>query len=98
MKLKTLLKETNLWANRKFGDKLPTIQDYKDAYNKKNNIKESTSDEVYQKEGEIFDAINNFKQVFEKSEHKKHRNINKIIKDLYKLEAILSSQVNDVTK
>ena len=40
MKLKKLLKETNLWANRNFGDKLPTVQDYKDAYNKKHNINE----------------------------------------------------------
>ena len=43
-KLKELLKETNLWKDRKFGDKLPTVQDYKDAYNKKHNITESNID------------------------------------------------------
>ena len=43
MKLKELLKETNLWDNRKFGDKLPTVADYKNAYNKKHNITEEAS-------------------------------------------------------
>ena len=38
MKLKKLLKETNLWTNRKFGDPLPTVDDYKKAYNEKNNL------------------------------------------------------------
>ena len=37
-KLKELLQETNLWANRKFGDPLPTVEDYKKAYNEKNNL------------------------------------------------------------
>jgi hypothetical protein len=45
MKLKDLLKETNLWGNRKFGDKLPTVADYKEAYNKKHNIEEESLNE-----------------------------------------------------
>ena len=45
MKLKKLLQETNLWANRKFGDKLPTVADYKEAYNKKHNIEEENLNE-----------------------------------------------------
>ena len=34
IKLKKLLKEST-WANRKFGDKLPTMEDYKEAHDKK---------------------------------------------------------------
>ena len=40
MKLKKILQETNLWGKRKFGDKLPTVADYREAYNKKHNINE----------------------------------------------------------
>ena len=46
MKLKKLLKETNLWNNRKFGDRLPTVADYKEAYNKKNGINEEDLNEA----------------------------------------------------
>ena len=42
IKMKDLLKEST-WDTRKFGEKLPTIQDYQDAYNKKNNIEEAKS-------------------------------------------------------
>lgn len=34
---KQLLKESNVW-DRKFGEKLPTLQQCADRYNKKNNI------------------------------------------------------------
>ena len=43
MKLKKLIKEST-WGKRAFGEKLPTVQDYKDAYNKKHNITESNID------------------------------------------------------
>ena len=36
IKMKDLLNETDLWGKRKFGEKLPTLADYKKAYNKKN--------------------------------------------------------------
>ena len=49
MKLKKLLKETNLWKNRKFGDPLPTIADYQEAYNKKNNITEDSVSPSYRR-------------------------------------------------
>jgi hypothetical protein len=42
---KKLLKETNLWKTRKFGDKLPTVADYTKAYNEKHNIEEAISKE-----------------------------------------------------
>ena len=40
LKLKDLIKES-LWDTRKFGDPLPTVEDYKKAYNKKHNITEA---------------------------------------------------------
>ena len=40
MKLKKLIKEST-WGKRVFGEKLPTVQDYKDAYNKKHNVNEA---------------------------------------------------------
>ena len=40
IKLKKLLKESITWNNRKFGERLPTIEDYKEEYNKKNGIVE----------------------------------------------------------
>ena len=38
IKLKDLLKETLTWENRKFGDRLPTLADYKEAHDKKTVI------------------------------------------------------------
>ena len=60
-------------------------------------LNETTYEDVDHYETEIFDAINNFKQVFEKSEWKKSPKINKIIKDLYKLEAKLGDIVGDLS-
>ena len=56
MKLKKLLKETNLWKNRKFGDPLPTVADYKEAYNKKNNITEDSVSPSYRR---MLNALSN---------------------------------------
>ena len=39
IKLKDLLKE-GTWKTRKFGEALPTMKDYKNAYNKKHNLTE----------------------------------------------------------
>ena len=38
--MKDLIKEST-WDNRKFGEPLPTMEDYKTAYNKKRNITEA---------------------------------------------------------
>ena len=38
MKLKKLIKES-VWGKRAFGEKLPTIDDYKEAYNKNKLMK-----------------------------------------------------------
>ena len=40
IKLKDLIKE-GTWNTRKFGEPLPTVEDYKTAYNKKHNITEA---------------------------------------------------------
>ena len=40
IKMKDLIKEST-WNTRKFGDPLPTMEDYKTAYNKKHNITEA---------------------------------------------------------
>ena len=40
IKLKDLIKE-NTWDTRKFGEPLPTMEDYKTAYNKKHSITEA---------------------------------------------------------
>ena len=40
IKLKDLIKE-GTWNTRKFGEALPTMEDYKTAYNKKHNITEA---------------------------------------------------------
>ena len=48
-------------------------------------------------EASIFDIIIEFKKVFEKSDWKKNRKINMLIKQLLKLEAQLGDAVNDLS-
>ena len=62
----------------------------------KDLITESSADDIYTKESEIFDAINQFKEVFGRSEWKKNPKINKTIKELYKLEARLGDEIGDL--
>ena len=57
MKLKQLLKETITWNNRKFGERLPTLDDYKQAHGKK-EVNEAI--DIKDAGGEIFDTINYF--------------------------------------
>ena len=84
-----LLKEST-WANRKFGEPLPTMADYKKAKLNEEIIEWERIDDL---EARIFDQIMVFKKTFEKSEWKKNRKINSIIKQMLKLEA----QLGDVT-
>ena len=37
LKLNKLVKESVTWANRKFGERLPTMEDYQEAHDKKLN-------------------------------------------------------------
>ena len=49
-------------------------------------------------EARIFDQIMDFKKTFEKSEWKKNRQVNAIIKQLMKLEVRLSQALRDTQK
>jgi len=53
-------------------------------------------EDVQHYESELFDAITQFKKVFEKSEWKKNRKINSIIKQLFKLETQLGNETGDL--
>ena len=89
-----LLKEST-WANRKFGEPLPTMADYKKAKLNEEIIEWERIDDL---EARIFDQIIDFKKTFEKSEWKKNRQVNAIIKQLMKLEVRLSQAVRDANK
>ena len=53
---------------------------------------------IHDMESHIFDVIIQFKKTFEKSEWKKNRQVNAIIKQLMKLEVRLSQAVRDANK
>ena len=53
---------------------------------------------IHDIESSIFDIIIEFKKTFEKSEWKKDRKVNAIIKQLMKLEVRLSQAVRDANK
>ena len=55
-------------------------------------------EDVQDHESRIFDAIIKFKKTFEKSEWKKNRQVNAIIKQFIKLEVRLSQAVRDANK
>ena len=52
--------------------------------------------ELEKYETAIFDVIIQFKKIYEKSEHRKNRKINKLIQDLLKIEAKLGDIVADL--
>ena len=52
--------------------------------------------ELEKYETAIFDVIIQFKKIYEKSEHRKNRKINKLIQDLLKIEAKLGDIVTDL--
>ena len=51
---------------------------------------------IHDMESHIFDVIIQFKKTFEKSEWKKNRKINSIIKQLLKLESQLGNETGDL--
>ena len=59
---------------------------------------EAEIEDVQDHESRIFDAIIKFKKTFEKSEWKKNRQVNAIIKQFIKLEVRLSQAVRDANK
>ena len=93
IKLKKLLKESITWDNRKFGERLPTMDDYREAYGKK-QVNEAIS--LKDAGGEIFDTIIAFKKIYEKSPYKKNRKINMYIKQLLKIEQQISDVIGDL--
>ena len=93
IKLKKLLKESITWNNRKFGERLPTMDDYREAYGKK-QVNEAIS--LKDAGGEIFDTIIAFKKIYEKSPYKKNRKINMYIKQLLKIEQQISDVIGDL--
>ena len=56
LKLHKLLKESVTWDNRKFGDRLPTMNDYKEAHDKKNNINEDSMSPSFRR---MYNALDN---------------------------------------
>ena len=57
---------------------------------------EAEIEDVQDQEAAIFDVIIQFKKTFEKSEWKKNRKINSIIKQLLKLESQLGNETGDL--
>lgn len=64
---------------------------------KKKKLKEYRGySELEKYETAIFDVIIQFKKIYERSEHKKNRKINKLIQDLLKIEAKLGDEVTEL--
>ena len=57
---------------------------------------EAEIEDVQDYEARVFDAIAGFKKVFEKSEWKKNRKINSLIKQMINLEAKLGNETLDL--
>ena len=51
---------------------------------------------IHDMESQIFDVIIQFKKTFEKSEWKKNRKINSLLKQLFKLETQLGNETGDL--
>ena len=58
IKLKKLIQETLTWNNRKFGERLPTMEDYKEAHNKKSLTESKSRDWAFEWESDIAMLIN----------------------------------------
>jgi len=92
-----LLKEGYAWE-RKFGEKLPTLDSVQNKHQQKINEEIIEWERIDDLEARIFDQIIDFKKTFEKSEWKKNRQVNAIIKQFIKLEVRLSQAVRDANK
>ena len=94
-KLTDLLKESYGWE-RKFGEKLPTLDSVQKKYEKKLNEEIIEVERVQDMEASIFDVIIEFKKTFEKSEWKKNRKISSLIKKMIDLESKLGNEVTEL--
>ena len=107
MKLKKLIQES-VWGKRAFGEKLPTIDDYKKEYELgkvytdkdkppfKTEVQINEAVNLSDASGEIFDSIIALKRQLDKSPHKKNRKINTYIKQLLKIEQQISDVIGDL--
>ena len=68
----------------------------KEILNPKKKLNERTYSELERYETAIFDVIIQFKKIYERSEHKKNRKINKHIQELLKIEAKLGDIVAEL--
>ena len=68
----------------------------KEILNPKKKLNERTYSELERYETAIFDVIIQFKKIYERSEHKKNRKINKHIQELLKIEAKLGDEVTEL--
>ena len=93
---KQLLKESNVW-DRKFGEKLPTLQQCADRYNSKQVNEAKSSDELSKMCGYIFDAVQALNNEIKKHpQGKKNSKIKKMITQLYKIEADLNDELREL--
>jgi len=90
-----LLKEGYAWE-RKFGEPLPTLASVQKKKNEGKLNEAYEIEDVQDQEAAVFDVIIQFKKTFEKSEWKKNRKINSIIKQLFKLETQLGNETGDL--
>jgi len=95
IKMKDLLKESHVWE-RKFGEKLPTLDDIQKKYENKQLKEYRGYTTLESAETQIFDVIIQFKKIYERSEHKNNRKINKYIQELLKIEAKLGDEVTEL--
>ena len=97
IKMKDLLKESHVWE-RKFGEKLPTLDDIQKKYESKNKMNEAKSgDDLAEMCGYIFDAVNDLSNdIKSHSQGKSNSKIKGMIKQLYKIESDLSNELRDL--
>ena len=95
IKMKDLLKESHVWE-RKFGEKLPTLDDIQKKYENKQLKEYRGYTTLESAETQIFDVIIAFKKIFEKSEHKSNSKVKKCINDLLKAEEKLGDIVTEL--
>ena len=109
MKLKKLIKEST-WGKRAFGEKLPTVDDYKEAYNKKNGIAEEKINEIginvsskpfeaWREHSDYIRKLNRDSMWAAKSfpnKKKEAKKIQKLTQELYKLIEIIKGQAIDL--
>ena len=83
------LNESVTWDNRKFGERLPTMEDYQEAYDKKNNCIIECS-KKYLRPAEVDTLKGNFSKARKILKWKPEHDLKSLIKDMisYELKSI----------